>query len=75
MKIKVKATSRLREIRNELRMNQEDMAQYLSTVLGRSMSKSMYQKIEQGVVTISSLDAITISRAVKEEYNRLWVKR
>ena len=75
MKIKVKATSRLRDIRNELSLNQDDMSHYIGTILGRSISKSMYQKIEQGTTTISSLDALTISRAVKENYEALWVKR
>ena len=74
MKAKLKSTSKLKEIRESLDMTQQEMSEYIATIIGRNMSKSMYQKIEQGRETVTPNDALQISRTFNVGINELWKK-
>lgn len=66
------ATKKLKEVREQKEMTQQEMADTLALLLDRSVSHSTYQKWEQGSVPIPLKDAITISRQLKTNIKELW---
>lgn len=66
------ATKRLQEVRNERGLTQQEMADTLSLVLERDISHSLYQKWEQGTVSVRLKDAIAMSRELDIKVKELW---
>lgn len=66
------ATNKLKEIRFELGYSQKEASAAISLILGKKVSYSLYQKIEQGRKPVSMKDAITIAREWEASIQDLW---
>jgi transcriptional regulator with XRE-family HTH domain len=66
------ATKKLKGIRIERELTQQEMADALSIVLGKNVSLSTYQKWEQGTNSLTFGNAIIVSRELKTSIKELW---
>lgn len=69
---KVYATEKLREYREEQSLSQREMADFLSTVTGKNISNSLYQKYEAGTENVPADRALAISKVIKIKFSDLW---
>lgn len=66
------ATKKLKEIRDERGLTQQEMADALSLILDRNISHSLYQKWEQGTQSVRLKDAIAVCRELEVKMKELW---
>lgn len=69
---KVYATEKLREYREEQNLSQREMADFLTTVTGKNISNSLYQKYEAGTENVPVDRALAISKITKIKFSELW---
>lgn len=66
------ATKRLKEIRDDRGLTQQEMADALGLVLDRNISHSLYQKWEQGTQSVQLKVAIEVCRELEVKMKELW---
>jgi transcriptional regulator with XRE-family HTH domain len=66
------ATEALSAERKRRGINQQEMADLLSIKLGHNVSRSLYQKWEQGEKPVNTDDALSISRELDIAIKELW---
>lgn len=66
------ATKSLKDVRKDMGLTQQEMADSLSALLSRNVSLSLYQKWEQGQHYVKLFEAIQISRLLKKGIKELW---
>jgi DNA-binding XRE family transcriptional regulator len=66
------ATAKLKQLRNEKKLRQTEMADVLEVIMGRNVSLSTYQKIEQGQMKVTIDNAMAIARALDVRMREIW---
>lgn len=68
----IKATKGLKEVREKKKLNQPQMAELLTLLIGKNVSASNYQKWEQGTRPVDPETAVLISARLEVPFNKLF---